>query len=311
MTEATVAIAAEGLSKRYGKTVAVDGLSLRVARGEIYAFLGLNGAGKTTTIRMLLGMIRPSSGRVSIFGVPVVAGTRQVWGRVGQLVETPAAYPELTVRENVEVARRLHRVADPRAVDRVLARLKLTALAGRRARTLSLGNAQRLGLAKALVHDPELLILDEPANGLDPAGVVEVRELLRDFAQQRGVTVFMSSHILGEVARLASRIGIIHEGQLVEDMPAATLTQRLRQRLIVDARDREAARAALVAAGFAVTPGESGALEVTDAEAIARPDDIARLLVQADVPPTHLLVAQDDLETHFLQLVRAARGHDA
>ncbi|MFN8511737.1 MAG: ATP-binding cassette domain-containing protein [Thermomicrobiales bacterium] len=107
MTEATVAIAAEGLSKRYGKTVAVDGLSLRVARGEIYAFLGLNGAGKTTTIRMLLGMIRPSSGRVSIFGVPVVAGTRQVWGRVGSWW-SPAAYPELTVRENVD-ARRLHR----------------------------------------------------------------------------------------------------------------------------------------------------------------------------------------------------------
>ncbi|MFN8511736.1 MAG: hypothetical protein U0232_10690 [Thermomicrobiales bacterium] len=195
-------------------------------------------------------------------------------------------------------------MADPRAVDRVLARLKRT-LAGRRARTLAGPPAARL--AKALVHDPELLSsMNQPM--ASTRRVVEVRELLRDFAQQR---VSSCRAIPGRGSAAASRIGIIHEGQLVEDMPAATLTQRLRQRLIVDARDREVARAALVAAGFAVTPGESGALEVTDAEAIARPDDIARLLVQAGVPPTHLLVAQDDLETHFLQLVRAARGHDA
>ena len=300
-----IAIATTKLTKRYGDKTAVDQLSLQVHEGEIYAFLGLNGAGKTTTIRMLLGMIRPSGGDVSIFGTRVDTGVRDLWSRVGYLVETPTAYPELTVRENLEASRRLHQVADPRVVERAIERLKLTEYADRRARTLSLGNAQRLGLAKALLHSPRLLLLDEPANALDPAGVVEVRELLRELAQQQGVTVFMSSHILGEVARLATRIGIIHQAKLLEELDADELEQRCRQWLVVDARDRRAARAALIAGGYAVEPTQNGALELMDERATAHPDDVARLLVQAGAPPTRLSVEQDDLETHFLKLVGA------
>jgi ABC-2 type transport system ATP-binding protein len=200
----TTVIATDALTKRYGDVVAVQGLSLHVEPGEIYGFLGVNGAGKSTTIRMLLGLIQPSGGRVDLFGTRVRRGVGQVWGRVGYLVESPTAYPELSVRENLEVVRRLRGVADPRSVARVVQRLGLARYADRPARSLSSGNLQRLGLAKALLHEPELLILDEPANALDPAGVVEVRELLRALAEERGVTVFMSSHILGEVARLAT-----------------------------------------------------------------------------------------------------------
>ena len=209
------------ISKRFGEVLAVDEVSVRVERGEIYALLGLNGAGKTTLIRMLLGMVRPTGGAVALFGEPVSAGAHAVWARVGYLVETPAAYPELTVRENLDLVRRWRRLADLSAVDDALERLALVPYAQRRARTLSLGNAQRLGLAKALLHRPELLILDEPANGLDPAGVVEVRDLLHELAR-RGTTVFLSSHVLAEVARLATRIGIIHDGRLVQDSPPST-----------------------------------------------------------------------------------------
>ena len=304
----SIAIATTKLTKRYGGKTAVERLSLQVREGEIYAFLGLNGAGKTTTIRMLLGMIRPSEGGAVIFGTRVQTNTRDIWSQVGYLVETPSAYPELTVRENLEVSRRLHRVGDPRAVERTMERLRLTEYADLRAGKLSLGNAQRLGLARALLHTPRLLILDEPANALDPAGVVEVRELLRELARQQGVTVFMSSHILGEVARLATRIGIIHQARLLEELDADELEHHCRQWLVIDARDRQAARTALIAGGYAVEPMQNGALKLTSEHATAHPDDVARLLVQAGAPPTRLSVEQDDLETYFLKLVGAEKG---
>ncbi len=171
-------IETEDLGKSYGDVKAVEHLSLRVAEGEIYAFLGLNGAGKTTTIRMLLGMIKPTSGYATVLGTRVRIGMREPWGSVGYLVEMPHAYPELTVRENLEVARRLHPGTPPAAIAHMIERLGLAAYADRRAGNLSQGNAQRLGLAKALLHAPKLLFLDEPANGLDPAGIVEIREFL-------------------------------------------------------------------------------------------------------------------------------------
>ena len=170
-------IETDNLGKRYGDVSAVENLSLQVAQGEIYAFLGLNGAGKTTTIRMLLGMIKPTSGSASVLGTRVRLGSREPWAQVGYLVEVPYAYPELSVYENLEVARRLHPGTAPEAVDQIIERLALGAYANRRAGILSHGNAQRLGLAKALLHNPKLLILDEPANGLDPAGIVEIRDL--------------------------------------------------------------------------------------------------------------------------------------
>jgi len=301
-------IETENLGKRYGDVQAVDGLSLRVAAGEIYAFLGLNGAGKTTTIRMLLGMIKPTGGSATVLGRHVRLGSREPWAEVGYLVEMPHAYPELTVAENLEVVRRLHPGTESKAISRVIERLGLAAYANRRAGVLSQGNAQRLGLAKALLHDPKLILLDEPANGLDPAGIVEIRELLLELTREQGVTVFMSSHILAEVSRLADRIGIIHEGRMLKEMDIAELERNRRRRLLVRTRDLEAAGRALSAAGHPgkILPGEILVLDQIDA--IDHPEDIAGLLVQAGTPPKQLLVEEEELEQYFLRLVGANGG---
>jgi ABC-2 type transport system ATP-binding protein len=302
-----LAIATNGLTKLYGRDVlAVDRVDLRVARGEIYAFLGLNGAGKSTTIRMLLGMIRPTAGHADLFGERVRASATGLWRRVGHLVESATAYPELTVRENLDVARRLAGVADGGVVDRMIERLVLSAYAGRRAATLSLGNLQRLALARALLHEPELLVLDEPANGLDPAGVIEIRELLRGLARERGITVFMSSHILGEVDRLATRIGIVHNGRLIEELDSVALERHRDRRLEVGARDIDAARRALLAAGMEPTlraiDGQDPRLELREFRALEEPDGIAALLAAAGTPPTHLALARETLEDHFMRM---------
>jgi len=296
-------IETEHLGKRYADVVAVEDLSLRVAQGEIYAFLGLNGAGKTTTIRMLLGMIKPTTGSAKVLQTRVRMGRREPWASVGYMVETPYAYPELSVYENLEVARRLHPGTAPEAVGRIMERLELGAYAGRRAGTLSHGNAQRLGLAKALLHDPMLLILDEPANGLDPAGIVEIRSLLLELTRERGVTVFMSSHILAEVSRLARRIGIIHEGRLLQEIDVDELERNRRRRLLLRARDVEAARRALSAAGQPSEVLQDGTIEMRDAASVDRPDEVNRLLVQAGLPPTYLVVEEEELEQYFLRLV--------
>jgi len=298
-------IETNNLSKFYGDVHAVDSVNLRVKAGEIYGFLGLNGAGKTTTIRMLLGMIRPSEGNVKVLGQALGHGGRGPWAEVGHLVESPSAYPELTVRENLDIARRLQGLKNPKTVDEIMEKLSIAAYSKRKAGTLSMGNLQRLGLARAMIHNPSLLILDEPANGLDPAGVVEIRELLIDLTHNHGVTVFMSSHILTEVDRLSTRIGIIHNGRLIEDLDTEKLEQFRAKRLKIKVRDFAKAHKALAQANYSALIDNNSIL-VSDLRAIEAPDEIARLLVNADVPPTHLSVEQQNLEEHFMQLTGSA-----
>ena len=297
----TLAVETIGLSKSYGPVRAVESVSLRVGRGEIYGFIGRNGAGKTTTIRALLGMIRPSAGSVRMLGEAVGPHGRGPWRRVGHLVEEPSAYPELTVRENLEIARRLQGLEGSAATSRAIERLGLGPYADRKAGVLSSGNLKRLGLARALLHAPDLLVLDEPANGLDPAGVVEIRELLAGLVREQGVTVFMSSHILTEVDRLATRIGIIHQGYLIEEIEAGTLEELRSPRLEVEVRHLDTAQRALAGAGFEAI-AHDGALILTQAEAIAAPDRVATILVNAGAAPTRLAIQQEDLEAHFLRL---------
>lgn len=297
----TLAIETNNLSKSYGRDRAVNAINLHVAQGEIYGFLGLNGAGKTTTIRALLGMIRPSAGTVALLGQAVGPNGKGPWRRVGHLVERPSAYPELSVRENLEIARRLHGMTDAAATTRVIERLGLGAYVDRKSGALSTGNLQRLGLARALLHTPELLILDEPANGLDPAGVVEIRELLASLAREQGVTVFMSSHILTEVDRLATRIGIIHKGSMIEELKAGRLEELRARRLEIQARDLAAAQHALAQAGLAVKTVDD-TIWLNDARALAAPDEVATRLVNAAAPPTRLALVQEDLEAWFLRL---------
>lgn len=295
------AIETNGLSKFYSQVRAVDSVNLRVEQGEIYGFIGLNGAGKTTTIRALLGMIHPSAGSVQVLGQAVGPNGRGPWRRVGHLVEVPAAYPELTVRENLEIARRMHYIPDKNATIRVIERLGLAAYADRKAGVLSTGNLQRLGLARALLHEPELLILDEPDNGLDPAGVVEIRELLASLALEKGVTVFMSSHILTEVDRLATRIGIIHKGRLIEELDTEKMEALRSRRLEIKTRNLEAAQSTLTKAGFTVRTNGS-TIVLNETPAIDAPEGVATLLVNAGIPPFRLAVEQEDLEDYFLRL---------
>jgi ABC-2 type transport system ATP-binding protein len=222
---------------------------------------------------------------------------------VGYLVERPHNYPELTVYENLEVARRYHPGTPKEAVNKIIERLGLGEYANRRAGNLSQGNGQRLGLARALLHNPRLIFLDEPANGLDPAGIVEIRELLLELTQKQGVTVFMSSHILAEVSRLAQRIGIIHKGHLLQEMNIDELEGNRRRRLLLRTRDMAAAQRALAAAGQPAEILQDGSIELKNASAVERPDDINCLLVKAGVPPTQLVVDEEELEPYFLRLV--------
>ena len=234
-------IKTENLSKNYGDLKAVSEVSLEVKKGEVFGFLGLNGAGKTTTIRMLLGMIRPSSGVSYISGQKVHANNNKLWEKIGYLVEVPHSYGNLTVRENLEIIRRLRLLKDKNSVARIIKILELNRYENRKAKNLSLGNAQRLGLAKALIHNPEILILDEPTNGLDPAGIHEVREMLIDLAENQGVTIFISSHILGEISKFCTRIGIIHNGKLVQEFNANKLNSLCEKNLLIQTKDLKAA----------------------------------------------------------------------
>ena len=297
-----LAIETTDLTKAYKHTLAVEALTIRVERAEIYGFLGLNGAGKSTTIRMLLGMTHATRGEARVLGVPVSRAGGGPWANVGYLVDTGRAYPDLTVAENLDLARRLHRVVDRQAVDRAIDTMGLGGLRDRPAGVLSLGNLQRLGLARALLHQPELLILDEPANGLDPAGIADLRELLQRLAAS-GVAVFVSSHILAEIARLAGRIGIIDGGRLVTELDALDLDRLYHRRLVVDALDRGAARRVLEGSGRIVSDAGDEGLELDDPDSLAHPERVASLLVSADAPPTRLQVVQEDLEAFFLRIL--------
>jgi ABC-2 type transport system ATP-binding protein len=273
-------IRTNSLTKYFGTTPASDSISIHVKEGEIYGFLGLNGAGKTTLIRMLLGMIKPDNGNVNLFGKQVTSQFDQ-WNDIGYLVETPYSYPNLSVTEN----------------------LKLTIYKDKKAKVLSLGNQQRLGLAKALMHHPKLLILDEPINGLDPEGIVEVRELLKDLARN-GSTVFLSSHILGEISKVANRIGIIHEGKLVKELTTKELTDQLIKKIIVKTSDSTKALQELLNSNYNAVLTDNDEIEVTNSEAIANPENISKLLVEKYLPPKQVYLFTEDLEMYFLRTIR-------
>lgn len=297
-----------GLTKHYGKVRAVDSISLNVEKGEIYGFLGLNGAGKTTTIRLLLGMIRPNAGSSFLNGIKVNAGSHKLWNDVGYMVEIPYSYPDLTVRENLEMIRRMRLISNVKVVDATIEKLQLGPYREIKAKNLSQGNAQRLGIAKAIIHNPGILLLDEPANGLDPAGIVEIRELLKDLALNKGVTIFISSHILGEISRFATRIGIIHEGKLIQETDTVHL-DRLRKRCLkVTTHNNQSAQTKLAEKGFNSTFTKEGYLEITSNDAIINPAIVATLLVQSEYPPTMLKVEEEDLESYFLRTIGMKGG---
>ena len=294
-------IETRGLTRRFGSRVAVDALNLSVPAAGVYGFLGPNGAGKTTAIRMLLGLIRPNAGEVRLFGVHADRSNRaSLMRRVGALVESPSLYPHLTGRENLEVTRRLLG-ASPNLIDLALDTVKLTKDADRRVREYSLGMRQRIGLALALLNKPELLILDEPTNGLDPAGIHEMRDLIRRLPDEFGVTVFLSSHLLSEVEQIAGHIGIIHEGKLLFQGPLSELQTKQQTQLMVGVKQLDAASDCLTRAGWNVRRSVDGMLSVaakTSDDAIS----VNRLLLDHRLDVFHIALAQPSLEDIFLTL---------
>lgn len=299
MQEQEYLIETRGLSRRFGAQVAVDDLNLLVPAAGVYGFLGPNGAGKTTAIRMLLGLIRPDAGEVCLFGQPLRSNHRALMSRVGALVEAPSLYPHLTGRENLEVTRRL--LGAPRnLIALALETVRMTRDADRRVREYSLGMRQRLGLAVALLNKPKLLILDEPTNGLDPAGIHEMRDLIRRLPDEFGVTVFLSSHLLSEVEQIASHIGIIHESKLLFQGTLAELQKKQQTELTVGVTKPDEAIDCLVHAGWSVQRRD-GLLSVS----AAAPEDavkVNRLLVDHRLDVFHLALSQRSLEDIFLTL---------
>lgn len=303
---AEVVIRTEGLTKYYGKVRAVDDLALTVRRGEVYAFLGRNGAGKTTTIRMMLALAKPTEGWVEILGTRMVPNAVRAFERIGSMVENAGAYGNLTVRENLEMQRNLLGLRRTHWVDEVIEMCDLGEYLDRRAGTLSLGNKQRLGLGRALLHKPEVLILDEPTNGLDPVGIADIRDVLKRLSAERGITVFLSSHILSEVQQLATRIGIIHQGRLLEEIGYEELRRRNREYLEFAVSDVKRS-AWVLEEQLGVTDfdvREDSAVRVY--QGFERSGEFNRALVEAGVAVSSMRTSEESLEDHFVKLTGGA-----
>lgn len=297
------AIETTGLTRAFGSCKAVDGIDLRVPRGNIYGFLGPNGAGKTTTIRLLLGLLRADSGSILLGGEILTPERRDLMRYIGALVETPSLYPHLTGHENLEITRRILDV--PRS--RITNSLDLFGLANdanRGVRTYSLGMRQRLGLALAWLGQPRLLMLDEPANGLDPAGIQALRGQLRQLAHEQSVTVFLSSHVLREVEQIADRIGIINHGRLLFQGRFQELQRYQAPLTVVTDRSLDAA-AVLKSDGWEVleNSGDSTVVRITGDTDIAV---INRSLLERGFQVYRLERTQETLEELFLRLVSNA-----
>jgi len=302
------AIKTVNLSKKYGKNLVVDNLNLSIESGEIVGFLGLNGAGKTTTMRMLLGLIKPTSGECYIQGKKVDRYNLEVLNEIGYIIETPYSYPDLTVQENLEIVGTLRGVRNKNVIDWAVEKLKLDQYKDKQVKHLSLGNVARLGIAKAIIHKPKTLILDEPTNRLDPFGVIEVRELLKELANNLGTTVLISSHKLEEISKIATRIVIIHEGRLIREVESKELDQHLEKKLLISGHNNNAMKEVLSNNGYKVNfksdlENNSCYLELIDTKSVESPEEIATLLVNAGYPPKMLTVEKEDLENYFLRIL--------
>ncbi|HEX9006848.1 MAG TPA: ABC transporter ATP-binding protein [Bacteroidota bacterium] len=293
-------IRTDGLSKRYGRRWAVQDLSLEVHRGEVFGFLGPNGAGKSTTIRMMLSLVRPTGGFVELFGDRVDRRRASALRRVGGLVERADFYGYLTARRNLEIVGTLYGGVPPGAVDRALVTVGLADRGNDRVKTFSHGMKQRLGIAQALLSAPELVILDEPTTGLDPQGIVEVRELITSLARDHGITVFLSSHLLGEIEQTAASMAIIHHGKLVVQGPVRELLSSAQMTVTLDARPLERARSVLSRLTFIQDVKEQAGLLILTMDSKDVPA-LARALVEDGVE-VNALVPKRSLEEYFLSI---------
>lgn len=289
----------DNLTKRYGNTAAVDRIRLRIEEGEVYGFLGPNGAGKTTTLKMLVGLIQPTEGTFTVFGRTFAQHRRWILSQTGALIESPSYYGHLTGRENLRIIQRLRGLPE-RNVSEALRVVRLEKHQHKRVDQYSLGMKQRLGLAMALISFPKLLILDEPTNGLDPAGIEEIRELIRSLPRQYGMTVLVSSHLLSEVEQIATSVGIIRDGRLVFQGSLDSLKAKSDPAIAVKTTDNLAAEQLL--AGQGLKPTERGGyLTLPDMED-RQVAEVNRTLVRAGIGVIRIEERKKSLERIFLEL---------
>lgn len=303
----SLAVETQQLTKKYGEDTIVEDLELQVPDEKIYGFLGPNGAGKTTTLRLLLGLIHPTFGDVKVLGHQMPNDRLHILAQTGALIETPAHYDHLTARDNLEITRRLYGVEDPKQVDRVLDLVGLQRSAHQKVKKYSLGMKQRLGIAYTLMHQPKLMVLDEPTNGLDPEGIQEIRTLVQHLSKQDGISVIVSSHLLNEMEQMADEIGIIHQGHLLFQGQKHDLINKMTMTVIVKTSNQSQTKHLLENQGYTVhwNVQEQEALMVDsqtqDVEHIQRSIQQQGILVNQVTPNVRTL------EDAFLQLIKSER----
>lgn len=298
----SVIIKTKNLTKYYGKLKAVDNINLTVKRGEIYGFLGRNGAGKTTTIKMMLGLIKPTSGEIEIFGGNLGKSKHDILERIGFAAEFSGFYPNLTGAENLKINTRLLGVQKMNAVEEALSIVGIWEERNKLVKKYSLGMKQRLGIARAIIHDPELLIFDEPTNGLDPIGIKDTRRLIKSLSEKRSITIFISSHILSEIQQLADTVGIIHNGRLLEEISFNEL--RKKNRKYIEIQVSNDSKAAMLLERdlklFDYEVHEENTIRIySHYEMISK---INKMFVENDIDVKKLGLSEDNLEDYFIKL---------
>lgn len=290
----------EGITKIYGKHTVVDHVSMHVKKGDIYGFIGKNGAGKTTFMRMVAGLAAPASGSMELFGSENLECQRQ---RIGVLIEQPGLYGAMNARENMEIVRRSFGIAEKNAIDEMLEFVGLLDAGKKKVKHFSLGMKQRLGIAIALFRNPDFLILDEPINGLDPEGIKEMRDLFHKLNEEKQITILISSHILGELSKIATSYGIIKDGVLIEEFDAKELKSRCRRcvKLVVDDVERAAAVLEQNCHITSYDVPEPGVLRVFDG--LENSGTMNRELMLAGVSLRESYLAGQDLEGYFMDLL--------
>ena len=300
-----VVLRTAGLTRRFGRLTAVADLDLEVSRGQVFSFLGPNGAGKTTTIGMILGLLRPTAGHVEMFGLDTRVHLRRALRRTGAIVESPSFYPHLSGRDNLRVFALLSGGVQDKRLDEVLALVGLGERAGSKVRTYSLGMRQRLGIAAALVHDPDLVVLDEPTNGLDPAGMREIRQLIRELGQM-GKTVFVSSHLLNEVEQMCDHVGILKAGRLLTHGSVSDMLRR-GQVLELEVTDEDGAVRVLEGLDWvdAVTRQDGRLIVQAPRERAA---ELSKALAERQIYLSELRPRESTLEAFFLEVTGEAEA---
>lgn len=279
----------------------LDDLNLQVPAGSIYGFLGPNGAGKTTTLRLLLGLLKNQEGDIKLFGQHFQSHRLEILRRIGSLIEQPSLYLHLTGKENLEVFRLTYR-CDRKRIDEVLQLVQLQHAAHKKAKNYSLGMKQRLAIAIALLHDPEVLILDEPTNGLDPNGIIETREMIKQLNREWGKTILVSSHLLAEVEKMATHVGIIHKGKLLFQGSLQQLQQLKSKQSAIEIEVNDTVKAHQVIQEHFPVKQVNGTRLVVNYESRERSALLNKLLVQQGVDVYQLAVTQNDLENLFIQI---------